>query len=391
MAITINSTPEAYPSMHDDLWYVVTSNNTAQTGFKYVYDVYVNSSIVARIKSFPDPTSGKGIFNASNIVRNYWTSYFKPNPTQTVWSYTGNDIYVNFEIRFGEEYGGVLYTNLSSGTYRAFNFYNPVFRNPSTSYFQPYISKWLTNRDKSKLECSLSEKLYVGWMNAAATTPTITFTVQKYLNGGSADGSPQTSANYTASSFVLLDISPAAINAHFGSTVISSSTYSYGVKINYGGTSSDELKILVACNPKFTPVTMHFLNQLGGYDSFMFRLVNKQSRNIQRKEYERLNWQLQTDTMRTYDTYNRMYEGSNVYAVSQDVSFKLQSDYVNQTDYTWLNELIGSPEVYMEQGGYYYPIAVKTTSWEEKLRAADKMFNMQLEVDYGRTINSQFR
>ena len=27
--------------MHDDLWHVVTSTNTGQDGFKYIFDVYV--------------------------------------------------------------------------------------------------------------------------------------------------------------------------------------------------------------------------------------------------------------------------------------------------------------------------------------------------------------
>jgi hypothetical protein len=391
MAITINSTPEAYPSMHDDLWYVVTSTNTNQVNFKYVFDVYVNSSLVARIKTFADPSSSKGIFNASNIIRNYWTSYFKPNTTTTFWSYTGNDIYVPFEIRFGEEYDGSLYTNLASGNYKAFNFYNPVFRDPSTSYFQPYISKWLTNRDKSKLECAIGEHLYMGWMNTAASTPTLTMTVQKYLPGGATDGSPVTSSTETVQSFVLVDLSPAAINAELGQSLITAATYQYGVKINYGGNSSDELKIMVACSPKFTPVTLHFLNQLGGYDSFMFRAVNRQNKAIDRKQYERSNWQLNSGTMQSYDSYKRMYEGANVFSVQQGVSFRLQSDYIGQTDYTWLSELIASPEVYMENGGYYYPVAVKTASWDEKFRAADKMFNMILDVDYGRKINSQYR
>jgi len=38
MAITIQQAPEALASMHDDLWHVVTSNNTGQEGFKYVFD-----------------------------------------------------------------------------------------------------------------------------------------------------------------------------------------------------------------------------------------------------------------------------------------------------------------------------------------------------------------
>jgi hypothetical protein len=86
-----------------------------------------------------------------------------------------------------------------------------------------------------------------------------------------------------------------------------------------------------------------------------------------------------------------MYEGANVFSVQQGVSFRLQSDFINQIDFTWLNELIGSPEVYLENGGYYYPVAVKTATWDEKIRAADKIFNMNLEVDYGKKINSQYR
>lgn len=391
MAITINSTPESYPSMHDDLWFVATSTNIASTNFKYVFDVYVNSNLVARIKSFADPASGKGIFNAANIIRNYWASYFKPSTSASVWAYTGNDIYVSYEVRFGEEYGGTTYLNLASGNYKAFNFYNPLFRNPSTSYFQPYISKWLTNRDKATLECAMNEHLFAGWMNQAASTTSLTFTVQKYLQGGTADGSPITSDPQSTSSFVLMDISPAAINATLGSSVITASTYQYGIKINYGGTSSDELKVRIACTDRYQPITLHFLNQLGGYDSFAFRAVNRQVNAYERKQFERSNWALNSTTMRQYDAYNRMYEGANVYAVKQDTSFRLQSDYVNETDYTWMQELIASPEVYLSNGDYYYPIAIKTANWEQKIRNADKMFNMTLEVDYGRKLNSQYR
>jgi len=392
MAITINSTPEAYPSMHDDLWYVVTSTNINQVNFKYVFDVCVNNYLIARIKTFADPASNKGIFNASNIIRNYWSSYFKPDAAQTqFFSYTGNDIYVSFEIKYGEEYDGSLYTNLASGNYKAFNFYNPLFRDPSTSYFQTYISQWLTNRNKSKLECSMTEHLYVGWMNTAAVTTNLSMTVQKYLPGGATDGSPVTSATAGYQSFLLCDLSPVAINYTLNSNVITSSTYQYGVKINYGGTSSDELKVLVACNPKLTPVTLHFLNQLGGYDSFMFRAVNRQIKNIERKQYERTNWQLNNTVMQNYDSYKKLHEGANVFSVNQSVTFTLQSDYITQTDFTWLSELIASSEVYMEQGGYYYPMAIKTSTWTEKVRVADKMFNMILEVDYGKKLNSQYR
>lgn len=393
MAITVNSVPEAYASAHDDLWYVVTSTNVAQTNFKFVFDVYVNSVQVARVKQYPDPSTNKGYFNAANIVRNYLSSYFKPNTTQTLFSYDGDNIYVSYDIKYGEEYGGTTYTNLTTASYKAFNYYNPPFRDPSTSYLSNFVTKWISNRDLSNIDCAFSEKCHIGWMNASGSTTSMTATIQKYSESGATVGSPSTGASDTISSFALLDISPAAINTYLGSSFISSSDYAYGVKLNYSSTSSQEIKVKLNCNPRYTPVSLHFLNQLGGYDTLMFRAVNRESRSMESKSYQQMNWQYNSGTtsMRTYDTYKRINPGGVKYAVNQTVNYALKSDYLNQTNYNWVKELIGSPEVYMEVNGYYYPFNISTTNWQQKLRVADKMFNLEIEGEVNQKINSQFR
>ena len=393
MAITVNSVPEAYASAHDDLWYVVTSTNVASTNFKFVFDVYVNSVQVARVKQYPDPSTNKGYFNVANIVRNYLSSYFKPNTTQTLFSYDGDDIYVTYEIKYGEEYGGTLYTNLTNVTYRAFNYYNPPFRDPSTSYFSNFVTKWISNRDLSNIDCAFSEKCHIGWMNASGTTTSMTATIQKYSESGATVGSPSTGASETISSQALLDISPAAINTYLGSSFISSSDYAYGVKLNYSSTSSQEIKVKLACNPRYTPISVHFLNQLGGYDTIFFRAVNRESRTVESKLYQQMNWQYNagTTSMRSYDSFKRINPGGVKYTVNQTVTYALKSDYLNQTNYNWVKELIASPEVYMEVNGYYYPFNISTSNWQEKLRVADKMFNLEIEGEVNQKINSQFR
>lgn len=391
MAITINSTPEAYPSAHDDLYFVVTSDNVAQAGFKFVFDVVINSVVVARIKLFPDPTNAKGIFNAGGVVRDYIAGYFKPNTTQTAFAYTGNDLYIGYEVRFGEEYGGITYTNLASGTYKAFNFVNPIFRDFSTSYYQPKISSWLTPRDISAAEVQMGEKLYAGWLNTAGTTTNLTLTVQRYLNGGGNDDTARTGGAIGCSTFVLFDLSPAAINAYLGETFITASTYQYGVKVNYGGNQSAEFKIRLACNPRWTPVSLHFLNKLGGYDTFTFRLVNRRSAQVEKKSYSQMDWQYNSGAMTRYNANKVINAGNNTFAVNETVSFKLTSDYINQTDYLWAKDLITSPEVYYENGGYYYPVEIGTNTWDEKIRAADKMFNFELNVQFAQKINSQYK
>jgi hypothetical protein len=393
MAITINSTPENYASAHDDLWFVVTSNNTAQTNFKYVFEVFVNSVLVATVKQFPDPVNSKGIFNAGNIVRNYINGYYKPVAgTQTLWTYEGNDIYLPYQVRYGEEYGGVTYLNLASNSVNAYNFVNSPFRSLASSELTSYVSNWLTRRDLNDVDVNFNESCFVSWMNPSGTVAT-TATIRQLNEAGNTVGSPITTGSVNNRTFALLDISPVAINNMYGSTLIPSSAYGYGIKLNYGVTSSSEIKCVIACQNKFTPITLHFLNQLGGYESMTFRLVNKQSRQVESKAYRRNPFQYNagTTSMRRFNANNVANPGDVQYSTEQSVSYKLRSGYINTVDWSWLRELIVSPEVYMYQNGYHFPVRIKTNSWDERVKYADKMNFLDLEIESSVKVYSQFR
>ena len=102
MAITINSQPATFPSMHEDLWFVASSNNVGTTNFKFVYDIYINGSQVSRNKIFPSPSAdgSYGVFNASPVVRSYVTNYFEPSGT-TVLMASNDKIKVDYQVRIG--------------------------------------------------------------------------------------------------------------------------------------------------------------------------------------------------------------------------------------------------------------------------------------------------
>jgi hypothetical protein len=380
MAITIVQSPENRASMHDDLWHVVTSNNTGQSGFKYVFDIYISTTLVARIKLFPDPNEDCGTFNAGNIIRNYWTTYFKPNTTQTAFSHSTDGIFVAYTIKFGEEYGGTLYTNLTEANYEAFNFYNPIFRDWSTSYLDTFNGKWLTGRDRSALTCGYTEKLFASWFNYGF--PDVSQALKVTVDGGSE----QTGTGNFTNAVQIFDVSPGAINAYFGSTIIPSTATQYRVRINSG----DYLTIKLACN-RYEVETLHFLNSLGGYDTMTFRLVNREERTATRESYQRPGWEVVSDTVARYDSFKKMYAGRVNHVISQGVTFRLTSDFLTETDHTWLRDLIMSPEVYLEKSGYYYPVTIGTNNWAERIRTVDKMFNLTLDVNYSRPVNSQFR
>lgn len=392
MAITIDSTPGTYKSVHDDLWFVVSSTNTSQTNFKYVFDVLVNSVLVARIKSFPQPNSNKGIFNASTIVRNYLSNYFTPNTTSTLFTSVSSGIRVPYTIQFGEEYGGTLYTNLTNGSYNAYNYYPNLLDGISAfngTFFSGYKGQLLTRRDKQNyITRRDTGRCFTSILNEAENTnKTWYFTITRYNSGTSTSS---TGGNVTVTDFALLDLSPAAINAYLGTSFITSATDYYTLEAFETSVSRWTITVYILCEPRFEAIPIHFLNSLGGYDTLNFSLVNRQQRTIERKSYQEIEWQYGTNSMDRVNSSRVFYGSDKPFVTAQTLTYTLTTDWLNLTEYSWVKDLIGSPEVYLEKSGYYHPVKVNTNSWQEKKRYADKTYNLTLEVELGKEF-SQFR
>lgn len=394
MAITINSSPNIYQSFHEDLWFVVSSTNTGQTNFKYVFDVYINGTLISRVKSFPQPSTGKGIFNAANIVRNYWSSYFKPSAT--AFSYVGSDIRINYVVKYGEEYGGTLYTNLDETDTDAFNYYPNLLNGAGAYdgqwYEATYPTRVLTNRDQLNFTTRRTNgKCFVSLLNSAINTPfNWSLEVTRY---GNLTPSTLTGGSVSVADYAMLDVSPASINAYLGTNFINSNTEYYTILFYESGTDMYSIRVNIICEPRYTTIPIHFLNSVGGYDTMNFSLVNKESRSFERKSFEQMDWQLSGSTMSRVDNFGRFNGGSVQFATAQTITYKLTSDWLNLTEYNWIKELIGSPEVYMEDttNGYYIPVKISTSSWTEKKRYADKVYNLELDIELGSKAYSQYR
>jgi hypothetical protein len=206
-----------------------------------------------------------------------------------------------------------------------------------------------------------------------------------------------TSTNYTGTTqswedFALLDISPRGINTYLGTSAITDATTYYDVKAMIAGVQTDVIRVTLNCT-QYDVVPLHFLNAVGGYETFNFILVNRQTRNIERKSFQRLQYEYESATtaMDMVDAYGRYYGGTIPFATQQKLTYKLTSDWVNYIDYNWLKELIASPEVYMERNNQFVPVMISTSSWTEKKRFADKTFNLELDIDLAYQVNSQYR
>lgn len=383
MAITIHSIPPSYSSAHDALWFVVSSNNVGQSNFKYVFDVQVNLATVASFKVYPD-RNNLGVIDFGPIVRNYFASQFVDDGSGFVRDADGF-LHVDYTIRYGEEYNGITYPNLTSGSYKGWNFSLDPFRTPITTY----ANKFLTSRDRTNAKVVQGESFLITYFNSDLAN-SLTATIQNLNEDGSNNGSASTGTNFLPSAVhgVILDLSPASINAYLGTTKITPSTYAYRVSIG-----SDSITITQTCAPRFTPVQIVFQNQYGGYDQFAFRLLSRQSRNMDRKTYTRSSYDLnvETKTMDFKDSSNVFYGGTRSFTTGIDYSYSVISDYLTVDDYNLGAQLLASNEIYFQFGGNYYPIVFTGTTWQEKNSTSDKIFNYELNFDLGIKQFSQFK
>lgn len=378
MAITVNSTPASYSSAHDSLWYVVSSNNSTQNNFKYVFTIQVGGIDVATVKNYPDE-GGYGVFDAAPIVRNYFASGFSTSGSSLL-QYADGFLHVDYTVIYGEQVGAVLTTNLTSSTGKAWNYSLDPFRNSISTY----ANKFLTTRDRTAGQVANGEKFYITYFNADFAN--VTATIQKLNEDGSNNGSASTGSGLSTAHGLILDLSPNAINSYLGSSFISASTYAYRVTVG-----SDSMTVKQVCAPRFTPVQLVFQNKFGGYDSFTFRLLSRESQRVSRSTYKSNEYRRVGTTMTNKASSGVHFGGTQAFAGNIQYGFKVTSDYLSAIDYELGSQLIASNEAYYYSGSDYFPIIMRETSYEEKNDSADKMFNYELNFDLGVKQQIQYR
>jgi hypothetical protein len=375
--------PPSYSSAHDSLWHIASSDNVTESSFKYVFDLQIGGTTVATLKNYPD-SGGYGVLDVAPIVRNYLGSGFNPSGSSLL-QFAGSFLFVDYTVLFGEEFGGNPPSlNEDSVNAKGWNY----SLNPFRVSISTYANKFLTTRDRSAGEVINGEKFYITYFNANLSA--VTATIQKINEDGSNSGSSSTGGTISSLSSLLLDLSPSAINAYLGSSFITDATYGYKVTIG-----SDTMTMKQVCAPRFTPVNLVFQNQFGGYDTFGFRLLNRQQKNFKRTTYQTADYQRSGTSMAFKNSSGVHYGGVQALATQIDWSYLVTSDYISEIDYSLGAELLASNEVYLHlingDTSDYYPIVMKDTNWQEKVSTSDKIFNYQLQFDLGQKQYSQFR
>lgn len=391
--ITIIDIPATGSTVQDDLWHIAASDNSGLTDFKYVFDVFIGGEQKIRVKKYPEPLNGVGYFEAGAVVRNYMTyQWFEPK--DMVYCNQPNDsgeMAISYDVRYGEEYSGITYLNIASGTTKAYNWLAPLWQRRQISIGDKF-GGYLTNRQMTgSAVASLgnTNRLMLGFY----TQYEMFFTVTTYGYDNAQIGvyTDYPASGVTATSeFQQLNISPSAINQRLG-TIITEQVRFYYVQMRAPAADTVPIRVDIVCDGVYTPMPLHFMNAWGMFDTARFGLVSRLNMDVERKSFTQLDHEFKATSVQYYDTNNVYRESKINYGNRSNHNYKLTMDAISDSDYEWLAELMMSPQIYLELDECFYPVTIKGTNYEYSKIINNRMKALEIEIEVNQPRYSQRR
>jgi hypothetical protein len=388
MSITLIN-PSGFPSAQDNLWSIAYSSNSGQVDFKYVFDVFVDGVQLVRTKVFPEPSNGRGYFDAMPVVSNEITyGWFVPRSSvnsEASWL-TQNDTLNEkiYQIRVGEDYSGTTFLNLASGNVTAYNYSAPLFKRRQINIGQK-LNNWLTNRPltiKAKTTDKILIPFYGSTLNYINVVPYNASNVA--LSGFAYNTS-------TPKKYNELDIGVEALNritqSNYSFNVITSQVAYYLVNMQNTGNTirSSVIRVDIDCNPNYTPINLYFINAFGMFDTARFNLASRLTMDVERKTFEQRNYTFNNSSVDYYDANNVYNESKINYGSKSNHSYKLTMDFPSDAEYVWLAELIVSPQIYAEIDGNYYPVSIKANNYEYSTYTNNRLRALEIDIELNQT------
>lgn len=392
MAIVLTDAPPTYSSIHGDLLFTPyeatkATDPVTYPDYKYVCDVYVNAVLIYRAKTFPEPVSKRGVFNIGAIVRAYVATQLVADVSGILTQEMGaNEFYLDVQCKFGEEYLFTLTTNLLVDSSRRFynHYNNQITGSVDETILAAKLDTPLTNRHTTATILLDTPKYFIPFFCSAGSL-SVEVNVFNAANVSIDTGSYSLSTN--AGQMQLLNLSPTAINTDEGSTLIGTTAAYYIVEID-----GYPFRFDIVCEAIHDVYTIHFLNQYGGFDSMGFRKVSRKKYEVEKRSYSQQPFRISSGGVVEYaNSGDVVNETKTAYASLFGQKMIITTDNLVDEEWVWLKELQFSPNIYVEIGGKLIPVTITGSTYEEKKWINDKIKPLQIEVEFGVRLNTQYR
>lgn len=391
----INSQPNNWQNVYNEMVFGLESTNATAAGFQFLVDINVSGQTnpVARLTYPKQPNINTVDVDVSEVLRQYVSYDFAS------YNVSGLHHCINSKVDYWVEFGEVrnnasgvpvIYPNLinfyTSGsnahsTNAIFDFLDwsktaftslnigPPESSLKTLNQTTYQEKlrqgeerFLTIFDREGLFANINVQVLDKNLNLliesnAGFTPFGSIVSVNVANSGNATG------YYKSVYDAAFDFPNAVYYRVNGQNTAGSGAVTY---------FSRTFLIDTTCQ-KYSPIRLHWLNNLGGFDAYTFTKVSRNFTDIERKMFKKfqpLN-------------YPKTFRAKTNYYTKLTDTIQINSDGLTDAEWIGLKELVLSPVVMMEYGATYIPVNIKESNYEEKQYINDRQISsLQLTIEY---------
>lgn len=363
--------------------YNLISTNANQPGFKYVVKIYNGADELMATAYYDSPANPADSiqFDISKFVQtNFaYTKGILPSAT----AINSTELLQRFYIKCYEYYevGGafviVLSSEVVSATKIAFagafpllelKGFNEALFNGTDNTTYNALSDW----NIVKLRSSDSQ-VFAFYNNGKITSLGLTI----HLTNGTISNQTIAAPAYTTETITYFKVTPLT----YGSVDYIDITLNYN---NGAARVSNIATLYIQECGKYEPMRLAYLNRYGAYDFLNFDLVSRSTFDIERKSYQK------DYTDDVFITGSNIVKNLNpVYYVKETQKWKITSDYLTDAQSELARQLYSSPLVYMNLVNDNYvenswiPVKLVPNSYEMKKTINDKLFNLELDLEFG--------
>ena len=347
------------------------------------------------------------------IAINFTTEYLDNDPTSS----TFGDIILDGTADVSEEltvYNGYVKNSdvlLLQNSNFGFNFV-PFTLNPSGNgrfLTNAPIVQYATKNDYGTLAMSAFGLLELAYIRFTYTKTDGT-TIVEQVNRTFTNGAYTSATSNSRSVFIYIGCFPGNLrnwSGTFQALIAAETLVSYTVQCFNSSNQvlSESIKINLLCpNTKgYKPIRLTWLNQYGTWDYYTFNMKSSKMISTKGSTYQQLegSW---NDSSYRIDSFRG---GKKAFRVNATEKITMNTDFVNESETAWFEELINSPEVFILNGydaseaafstgsinallnTYVIPVRLTTSSYTRKTIANDKIMQYTFEVEKSKTLRTQ--
>ena len=406
MAVIFMNQPEAFGLAYNDNDFVFRSTNYTPTQrFKVMVlpSTYPTDPILATVRVWPrQATSGsveRAFYDPSRILQTQLSQQIEIPGASHAGGFDANNIHFEYVLYVQEEdkVGGVYvggastisdlrsvwngvenkvnwldfgydYYDMKSGN----NLRRPLSQAPLTQYIDSNQSAFLYFLSSDNNASVVKVDSYDS--NGAV------------LQSGSFSFSITNQYGYVAvGTYDLINSDASIWSGSTPSTIIDGAAY-YDATIRSGGGLQATVRYYIDAKcSKYEPIRLHWLNKLGGFDSFNFNLKSEEQTSIKRSTY----LQDEHSFTGTAWKYEKTSRGTTDYNITTQDKLTVNTDYLTEEESVWMQDFATSPVVYQEIKSELIALSGKPKRIAKQTSLNDKLMQYTFELEYSLNNNRQ--